>query len=1140
MGVPIKTRPALRRRTAAVVCAFAAVLTWAAPAVAAPTPGSAGRSAQSWDRSTTAGSKPRKGVRPLVAPRRYAAFALDPARLEKVLAGAPRERSRAAGSTPLVVSVPTPDGGFARFAIAQSPIMEPGLAADHPEIRTYAGRGLDDPASTVRLDLSPLGFHASVREEDRSWFVDPRYRDQSQYVSYERDAVAADPYAPFVERGGEAAGPAIAGTAPTAGRAAGEAVRLRTYRLALLSDPTYATAAGGLTTAAKTVLMNRVNQLYESDFAIRMVLIAGNDALNLDTAALATGANGPCGAEACFTDPQLSWCDVGTLERNRIVTGLLAGARNYDIGHVLLGTNGGGVAGLGVVGASGKAQGCTGLTQPTGDRFAVDYVAHEMGHQFGGDHSFNGTQSNCSAGNRATGATTVEPGSGTTVMAYAGICGTDDTQAHSDPYFSQANITQMSAYVLGDEASLTSQQMGALTGFDGTDALRFTYGGQSSAVLTRGSTYTAAGIKAAIQGIPGWPSGATVTASSVTDTGFVVTFGGTLAGVPVGMLALTGLTGASGFIGELRAGGPTARGGTATTTANHVPAVSAPASFTIPVRTPFTLTAAGSDVDGDALTYLWEQNDPGTMTVAGGTALISDLKADGPLFRVFGTAARYSESNAALSPSPGANVATDTPSRSFPDLGQVLSGNTNAATGSCPAPSPRTDAIVDCYSEFLPTAAWVGVDGTGILHFRVTARDNNPAGGGVGTADTALTLAPGAGPFRLTSQATPQTASSAAPLTVTWDVAGTNLAPVNAADVRLTLSTDGGATFPHVLAASTPNDGSQAVDLPPTATTHGRIRIEAVGNVFFDASRADLAVTVPARLSAAAVDLDSVETGQTASVATIDNGGPGAARLDRVSLAGPDSAAVKVVDDRCSERIVPANGSCTVSLRLTPQHEGQHTATLVVPSDDPASPLSVPLTGAGTAPATPPDKPPVTPPAQPPATSPDQTPATTPAQTTTPTAPADTGTAPGGGQTGTTPPGPTVQELASALAARELGGAAVPLGTLGTVRLYGASTSSKLGRPRASRRLAVAVCIGQPCVVVSTAQLRTTDRKGRTTTRRIGLRTLRLRSGTVAGLTLRLAATDRRAIRRARAATIVVTVKVGKRSVAKRYRFTVG
>jgi hypothetical protein len=181
--------------------------------------------------------------------------------------------------------------------------------------------------------------------------------------------------------------------------------QLRTYRLALLTDPFYATYFGAENvTAAKVTLINRVTQVYELETSIRMVLIGNNDVLNLNTNAQMTGTNGPCGGAACYTATQASTCGGSTLTRTRQVIGLLVGASNFDIGHIALGAPGGGVASLGVVGANNKAQGCTGLTTPTGDFFAVDYVAHEMGHQFAGNHTFNGTQSNCSGGNRSAAA----------------------------------------------------------------------------------------------------------------------------------------------------------------------------------------------------------------------------------------------------------------------------------------------------------------------------------------------------------------------------------------------------------------------------------------------------------------------------------------------------------------------------------------------------------------------------------------------------------------------------------------------------------------------------------------------------------------------------------------------------------------
>ena len=232
----------------------------------------------------------------------------------------------------------------------------------------------------------------------------------------------------------------------------GPEVQLRTYRLALLTDPGYATYFGGPqnVTAAKVTLMNRVNQVYEDETAIRLVLIADNDKLNLNTPAQMHRAERARAAPRPATSTPDLGCTGGTLNRTRIVIGQIIGASNYDIGHIALGTPGGGVASLGVVGGNSKAQGCTGLPTPVGDFFAVDYVAHEMGHQFGGPHTFNGTQRNCSGGNRSA-ASSVEPGSGSSIMAYAGICEQDNLQPHSDPYWSQRSFDEITAYVTSDQ-----------------------------------------------------------------------------------------------------------------------------------------------------------------------------------------------------------------------------------------------------------------------------------------------------------------------------------------------------------------------------------------------------------------------------------------------------------------------------------------------------------------------------------------------------------------------------------------------------------------------------------------------------------------------------------------------------------------
>jgi hypothetical protein len=872
--------------------------------------------------SAAAGTAAAIGKVPALQLKRFHAATLDLPGMKSLTAGAPRERLSAASrtmSSTLTISLPHPDGGFQRFELVESPIMEDGLAAAHPEIKTYRGKGIDDPKATLRMDITPLGLHASVRSPNGGWYVDPYYKDDtSVYAAYGRGDVS-NPRRPLVEgspdqssltlsRGFYNQGDNVevqgAGYAPGASvelelHAEGDSValqtvtatagadgtfsvtlpagttsgaydvsardgasaaflvvdagvtaaarsgdQLRTYRLALVTDPTYATYFSGnpgSVTAAKVTLMNRVTQVYEDETSIRLVLINGTDALNLDTAAKMTGANGPCGGSACFTTAQAATCGSGTLSRNRVVAGLLAGASNFDIGHIGLGLDGGGIASLGVVGGTSKAQGCTGIPTPVGDFYAVDYVAHEMGHQFAGNHTFNGVLSNCASTNRNPG-TSVEPGSGSSIMAYAGICSTDNLQTHSDPYWSQRSFDEITAYTSGAETNLSEVQMGVLTGFAANgQQFRLALNGNLSAPIVRGTNFTVAGIKAAVEGIPGWPAGGTVTISAVSDTAFTITYGGTLAGINVPTLALVNCSGGcSGYVGEITAGGLTTRRGSVSATGNMEPSVVVAPSYTIPVRTPFALTGSAMDLDGDELTYMWEQNDRGAAT---GTGLVSNTKLNGPLFRQFGQRAVVVGSDTLQYGSPGENIVTGNPTRVFPDMAQILANNTNAETGACPtASSTPTAAQIECFSEYLPTPAYVGFAGVNAapasLNFKLTVRDGH---GGVNNATTRLVLAPTAGPFLVTSPNTAVTLDSG-PQTVTWSVANTNLAPVSTSNVRITLSTDGGATWPYELAASTPNTGSASVVLPRVDTSAARIKVEAVGNVFFDVSNANFTI----------------------------------------------------------------------------------------------------------------------------------------------------------------------------------------------------------------------------------------------------------------------------------------------------------
>jgi hypothetical protein len=247
---------------------------------------------------------------------------------------------------------------------------------------------------------------------------------------------------------------------------------------------------------------------------------------------------------------------------------------------------------------------------------------------------------------------------------------------------------------------------------------------------------------------------------------------------------------------------------------NTAPVVTPLTNYTIPRSTPFALTGSATDADGDALTYSWEQNDNSTTT--GTASVASATKTTGPNWISF--------------------KPTTSPTRLFPQLSTILAG----ALVTGPLAGGDAGANIEALSSVART-----------LNFRLTVWDNAPYNSAVpevgqtSFADMVVTVNGTAGPFGVSAPNTAVSWGAGTTQTVTWTVNSTNLAPINCANVKISLSTDGGQTFPTVLLESTPNDGSQAVVIPNTLSTTARIKIEAIGNIFFDISNTNFSITTP-------------------------------------------------------------------------------------------------------------------------------------------------------------------------------------------------------------------------------------------------------------------------------------------------------
>jgi hypothetical protein len=378
-----------------------------------------------------------------IIPERYRTLALDLDTLAAGLAEAPLEFTPAAQRELPVIVLPLPDGGYGRFRFVDSPVMAAELAVQFSQMKTYAAVGIDDPSGYARFDWTLHGFHAMILSPSGTIYIDPYQRgDTAHYISYfARDFSRAEVFHEY--------GP-LSVVPPLDKQVEGQArwtsgTELRTYQTAIAATGEYTQYFGGTVPDALaeiTTLINRISAVYEREVAVRMQLIAN------ETAIIYTDPT---------KDPYTNGDGYAMLGQNQANLDAVIGSNNYDFGHVVSTWNGGGLAYLGVpCDAYWKAQGVTGSPNPTGDPFYVDYVAHEMGHQFGANHSFNGNEGACAGVNRNPG-TAYEPGSGSTIMSYAGICGSQDLQPHSDDYFHTISFDEIIAYTTAGDGNTCAE-----------------------------------------------------------------------------------------------------------------------------------------------------------------------------------------------------------------------------------------------------------------------------------------------------------------------------------------------------------------------------------------------------------------------------------------------------------------------------------------------------------------------------------------------------------------------------------------------------------------------------------------------------------------------------------------------------------
>src|SRR5690625_2825556 len=369
-------------------------------------------------------------------PENYDLYSLDKEMFLSALENAPI-RGTISGKSPLIIELPVPSGKLETFRVTESHIMPEGLSSRYENIKTYSAVGIDDPTAVMRFSVTQFGVHyMSFSGKEGQSFLDPYTADGENYIVYYKNELPQDrrTFECITEEGDYNLRKTFSEDEPDTIINVNDS-KLRKFRLALSAHQDYgnffiANSEPGEEKAdilaQMVIAVNRVNSIFERDLGITLELVENNDDLIFFSGIGENPWQGADGTWDFFT---------GAFNmRTQEVHDDIIGDENYDIGHNF-NTSGGGNAGcIGCVCVSGqKGSAYTGLPYPHGDSFYVDFVAHEMGHQFGGYHVMN----TCSRS--GSGFTEVEPASGSTIMGYAGVCDYN-VQYSTDSHFNYVNI----------------------------------------------------------------------------------------------------------------------------------------------------------------------------------------------------------------------------------------------------------------------------------------------------------------------------------------------------------------------------------------------------------------------------------------------------------------------------------------------------------------------------------------------------------------------------------------------------------------------------------------------------------------------------------------------------------------------------